>query len=248
LSAQKGKLRGSTLFPPDQVYAIHRGIRDEWPGIVRKLRQESAIDIERLSDEFEDLIYRKIPSDKYRIWLGRGKAIHSKSCISYPHIVIIYKPEQRQVPIILESKVKEKDLVGIDEIMASKAKASEIYGTYYTRYSKSVKVEPEDIYQVFITNAPIDKEGVFYALAYGILLICPHIPNAAVSLFEMEKFLKPKRLKKLKQSGFYSELCCLYDKLFRGHKETIKEVFPGAQLYKKLKPMCNAVTSMIAEH
>ena len=244
----QGKPRGSTLFPPDQAYAIYRGLRDEWPGIMKNLRRKATTDIETLSHEFEDLIFTKFPSGKYRIWLGRGRVIRSKSGISYPHIVMIYKPEQKRVPVILESKVKEKDPVRLDEIMASKAKASEIYDTYYNKYSKSVNVEPEDVYQVFITNASIEKEGIFYALAYGIMLISPNIPNAAVSIFEMEKMLKPKQLKKLKQSGFYSELYGLYNKLFRGRKESTKEVFSGAQIYQRLKLMCAAVTSMISKH
>lgn len=247
MPVQQRKTRGSTLFPPDQIYAIYRGIRDEWPGIMKKLRQEAPTDIERLSCEFEDLIYRKIPSGKYRIWLGRGKAMHSKSCISYPHVAIIYKPERKQVPVILESRVKERDPVRLDEIMASRAKASEIYDIYYTKYSRSLNVKPEDVYQVFVTNAPIDKEGIFYGLAYGILLVCPNIPNAAVSIFEMENFMKPKQFKKIKQSGFYLELCRLYDKQFRGHKESAKEVFHGVELYKRLKLMCNSVKSMIGE-
>lgn len=247
MSAQ-GRLRGSVLIPPDQVYAIYRGVRDKWPGLMRKLPPEVVSDIKKLSREFEDLIFRKISPGEYRIWLGRGKAIHSKSGISYPNITIIYKSQQKQVPVVLESRAKEKESIRIDEIMASRAKATEIYGTYYTSYSKSLNVKPEDMYQVFVTNAPIDEEGIFYAFAYGILLICPHVPNAAVSLLEMEKFLKPKRLRKLKQGGFYSELRRLYDQLFRGHKETTKEVFHGAQLYKKLKLMCNAVTTMIGKH
>lgn len=236
-------ISAENLLPPQVVYAFYKGLIREWPSKIKSMPLEIINNPKKIGNEFEDFVYGKIPRGIYRTWKGRGKPLHGKSCVPNEHDIIIYRWERREFPIIIECKTKRDYYVEVDDIRAFNAKVLDIYYTYEVEYSESLKVKFSDIYRVFITDTEVTEKAIFYALAYGILLISPYRPNPAVAIYKFNR-LPRKRLKDLKQQNFYDHLLKLYNLSFRGFRQSIKEVLSGSYIYAMLKSAHDTVQTL----
>lgn len=248
--------KASRVLPPEVVYRIWKSLNEEWPKTMRIFQQSMGEEmvvrpkkfLKMFGDEFEDFIFARIPSG-YRVWLGRSKPLHGKSCVRHEHDLLIYRWDLREIPLILECKVRTRGEIGLSHIMAFNMKVADIYHSHrIEKYGESLNVRFEDLYRVLITNVPLETKAHWFAAGFGILVINPFdhfFPNIAISIYKLEHFLPKKRMAQMEK--FRQKLYNLYDLSFRGFKSSTENVFDGEKLSAIVKMHCDAVKSMIGE-
>ena len=243
-------------MPPEVVYRIWKSLNEKWPRTMRIFQQSMGEEVvlqpkkyvKMLGNEFEDFIFARIPS-RYRVWSGRSKPLHGKSCVRHEHDLLIYQWDLKEIPLVLECKVRTRGKIGLSHIMAFNMKVADIYHSHrILKYEDSLNVRFEDLYRVLITNVPLETKAYWFAAGFGIFIINPFdhfFPNIATSIYKLEHFLPKKRLSEMEK--FRKKLYNLYDLSFRGFKASTEKVFNGEKLSAIVKMHCDSVKSMLGE-